>query len=44
MELQSDVQWKHEPGYVRTPQSVVDGLIDKSIVWTPQKFDKFKEN
>ena len=36
---------KHEPWYARTPQSALDGLIDKSMNATDfsDKFEKFVE-
>ena len=43
MESRPNAYWKHEPWYVKTPQSAMDGLIDKSRIWTPRKSDKFKE-
>ena len=43
MEPWPNAYWKHKPWYVKTPQSAMDGLIDKSGIWTPRKSDKFKE-
>ena len=43
MKPQPNAYWKHEPWYVKTPQSAMDGLIDKSRIWMPRKSNKFKK-
>ena len=43
MEPQTSAQWKHEPYYVKTPQSCMDDLIDKSrVLMEPQTSAQWK--